>query len=392
MSSGGWRFGSVIRSLTCRGRLWYHLRARKRSDRRRGSSPADRHFIDIINHHLPRCFSLWAAIPVAPACIHADLDVRDARRFRVEGPVTRKRQPAPRALTGSDREEYLAGIRNDVHRPARDFGRGQPGNPGQARRNPGFGQRHAPDVRGSRQAKARLRDPKFHKGHYYTLQFLNDGQVVPDLERVLRLEESVLRFLTILADEEVTDVEAARPSRPRPRSSRPSVQPNARHAKRKRPRPAVSRKRPSVRRRLRRPKRPRLAAAAEASRPESSRRHEAPEASEETPAAASSDASDAEEKSRERREERDDGSPEAPERSSRRWCDAPERTSRWRRSTQWSEWSARRVRVDRPQVRVDPPETVARDRRATTVIAAIDPIGVIDRIAVTEATDRRARR
>ena len=49
---------------------------------------------------------------------------------------------------------------------------------------------------------------KFHKGHYYTLQFLNDGQVVPDLERALRLEESVLRFLTILADEEVEDVEA----------------------------------------------------------------------------------------------------------------------------------------------------------------------------------------
>ena len=49
---------------------------------------------------------------------------------------------------------------------------------------------------------------KFHKGHYYTLQFLNDGKVVPDLERVLRLEESVLRFLTILADEEVADVEA----------------------------------------------------------------------------------------------------------------------------------------------------------------------------------------
>ncbi len=49
---------------------------------------------------------------------------------------------------------------------------------------------------------------KFHKGHYYTLQFLNDGKVVPDIERVLRLEESVLRFLTILADDEVADVEA----------------------------------------------------------------------------------------------------------------------------------------------------------------------------------------
>lgn len=49
---------------------------------------------------------------------------------------------------------------------------------------------------------------KFHKGHYYTLQYLDDGQVVPNLERVLRLDESVLRFLTIQADEEVADVEA----------------------------------------------------------------------------------------------------------------------------------------------------------------------------------------
>lgn len=49
---------------------------------------------------------------------------------------------------------------------------------------------------------------KFNKGHYYTLQFLDEGKVVADLERVLRLEESVLRFLTILAEEDVVDVEA----------------------------------------------------------------------------------------------------------------------------------------------------------------------------------------
>jgi small subunit ribosomal protein S6 len=48
---------------------------------------------------------------------------------------------------------------------------------------------------------------KFHKGHYYTLMFLDEGQVVPDLERVLRLDESVLRFLTIQAEETVADVE-----------------------------------------------------------------------------------------------------------------------------------------------------------------------------------------
>ena len=49
---------------------------------------------------------------------------------------------------------------------------------------------------------------KFHKGHYYTLQFLDSGQVVPEVERVLRLEDSVLRFLTILENEDVEDVEA----------------------------------------------------------------------------------------------------------------------------------------------------------------------------------------
>ena len=48
---------------------------------------------------------------------------------------------------------------------------------------------------------------KFHKGHYYTLMFLDGGQVVPDLERTLRLDESVLRFLTILVEDEVADVE-----------------------------------------------------------------------------------------------------------------------------------------------------------------------------------------
>lgn len=49
---------------------------------------------------------------------------------------------------------------------------------------------------------------KFHKGHYYTLQFLDDGAVVPEVERALRLEESVIRFLTILVTDEVEDIEA----------------------------------------------------------------------------------------------------------------------------------------------------------------------------------------
>jgi small subunit ribosomal protein S6 len=48
---------------------------------------------------------------------------------------------------------------------------------------------------------------KFQKGHYYTLSFLDDGKVVPELERALRLDDSVLRFLTIVADENVKEIE-----------------------------------------------------------------------------------------------------------------------------------------------------------------------------------------
>ena len=48
---------------------------------------------------------------------------------------------------------------------------------------------------------------KFQKGHYRILRYLDDGAVVADLERQLRLEESVLRFLTVLVDEDVKDVE-----------------------------------------------------------------------------------------------------------------------------------------------------------------------------------------
>ena len=49
---------------------------------------------------------------------------------------------------------------------------------------------------------------KFHKGHYYVLSFLDGGQVIPAFERVLRHNESVLRFMTILTNPEVTDIEA----------------------------------------------------------------------------------------------------------------------------------------------------------------------------------------
>jgi len=48
---------------------------------------------------------------------------------------------------------------------------------------------------------------KFQKGHYRILHYLDEGSVVADLERQLRLEESVLRFLTVLVDEDVKDIE-----------------------------------------------------------------------------------------------------------------------------------------------------------------------------------------
>jgi hypothetical protein len=42
------------------------------------------------------------------------------------------------------------------------------------------------------------------------LHFLSDGKVVPELERSARLDDSILRFLTVLANEDVVDVEARR--------------------------------------------------------------------------------------------------------------------------------------------------------------------------------------
>lgn len=48
----------------------------------------------------------------------------------------------------------------------------------------------------------------FQKGHYLTLHFLSSGKVVPELERAARLDDSILRFLTVLANESVQDIEA----------------------------------------------------------------------------------------------------------------------------------------------------------------------------------------
>ena len=49
---------------------------------------------------------------------------------------------------------------------------------------------------------------RFQKGHYFVLSFLDEGKAVLELERLLRLEDSVLRVLTVLEDEQVKDIEA----------------------------------------------------------------------------------------------------------------------------------------------------------------------------------------
>ena len=49
---------------------------------------------------------------------------------------------------------------------------------------------------------------KFQKGHYLVLHYLDGGGAVSEIERTARLEDSVLRYLTVLADEDVSDIEA----------------------------------------------------------------------------------------------------------------------------------------------------------------------------------------
>jgi small subunit ribosomal protein S6 len=49
---------------------------------------------------------------------------------------------------------------------------------------------------------------KFQKGRYVTAYYLDvAGKGVAEVERLLRIEESVLRFLTVLRPGEVTDIE-----------------------------------------------------------------------------------------------------------------------------------------------------------------------------------------
>ena len=47
----------------------------------------------------------------------------------------------------------------------------------------------------------------FQKGRYVTVNYFDSGQVVGEIERALRLDESVLRYLTVRVADQVADIE-----------------------------------------------------------------------------------------------------------------------------------------------------------------------------------------
>ncbi len=49
---------------------------------------------------------------------------------------------------------------------------------------------------------------KFQKGQYFHLAMLGDGKFIAEMERLLRIDPDVLRFLTVLVAEEVPDIDA----------------------------------------------------------------------------------------------------------------------------------------------------------------------------------------
>jgi small subunit ribosomal protein S6 len=49
---------------------------------------------------------------------------------------------------------------------------------------------------------------KFQKGHYVLASFLGGGAAIPEIERTLRLDADVLRFLTVKVSDRVKDVDA----------------------------------------------------------------------------------------------------------------------------------------------------------------------------------------
>jgi small subunit ribosomal protein S6 len=49
---------------------------------------------------------------------------------------------------------------------------------------------------------------RFQKGHYLSLFYLDRGPAVGELERTLRIDESILRFLTVRRADQVEDIDS----------------------------------------------------------------------------------------------------------------------------------------------------------------------------------------
>jgi small subunit ribosomal protein S6 len=49
---------------------------------------------------------------------------------------------------------------------------------------------------------------KFQKGHYFQLNFLGDGKFIQEMERLMRIDPDLLRFLTVQCNENVVDIDA----------------------------------------------------------------------------------------------------------------------------------------------------------------------------------------
>ena len=48
---------------------------------------------------------------------------------------------------------------------------------------------------------------KFQKGHYFQVNFLGQGKEVAEIERLMRIDADVLRYLSVQANDEVKDIE-----------------------------------------------------------------------------------------------------------------------------------------------------------------------------------------
>lgn len=48
---------------------------------------------------------------------------------------------------------------------------------------------------------------KFQKGHYFQVNFLGLGKEISEIERLMRIDADVLRYLTVQANDDVRDIE-----------------------------------------------------------------------------------------------------------------------------------------------------------------------------------------